>query len=45
VWKHLFASVEGRYSWAAADLDRDFTGFEPLDLSGFKFTAGINFLF
>jgi opacity protein-like surface antigen len=45
VWKHLFASVEGRYSWAAADLDRDFTGFEPLDLSGFKFTAGVNFLF
>jgi opacity protein-like surface antigen len=45
VWKHLFVSVEGRYTWAAADLDRDFTGFEPLDLSGFKFTAGINFLF
>jgi opacity protein-like surface antigen len=45
VWKHLFVSVEGRYTWAAADLDRDFTGFEPLDLSGFKFTAGVNFLF
>lgn len=45
VWKHLFVSVEGRYTWAASDLDRDFTGFEPLDLSGFKLTAGMNLLF
>ena len=45
VWKHVFVSVEGRYTWAASDLDRDFTGFEPLDLSGFKLTAGMNVLF
>lgn len=45
VWKHLFLSVEGRYTWAAADLDRDFTGFEPLDLTGFKLTFGMNLLF
>jgi hypothetical protein len=38
-------SVEGRYTWAASDLDRDFTGFEPLDLSGFKLTVGMNLLF
>ena len=45
VWKHLFLSFEGRYTWASADLGRDFTGFEPIDLSGFKLTAGVNLLF
>lgn len=31
---------EARYAWAKADLDRDFSGFKPIDLSGFATTLG-----
>ena len=41
----LFLTLEGRYVWAHADLDRDFSGFDPIDLAGFKLTAGVNLLF
>jgi len=35
-------SVEGRYQWARASLNaRDFSGFDPIDLSGFAVTSGI----
>ena len=35
-------SVEGRYQWARAALNsRDFSGFDPIDLSGFAVTSGI----
>jgi hypothetical protein len=34
-------SVEGRYQWAHASLNaRDFSGFDPIDLSGFAVTSG-----
>jgi hypothetical protein len=33
-------TTEGRYEWARAKLDADFSGFEPIDLSGVSFTAG-----
>ena len=45
VFKRLYFNVEGRYSWVKADLDQDFIDFEPIDLGGFRFGAGINFLF
>lgn len=32
---------EGRYTWASADLGRDFTGYDRIDLSGFAATAGV----
>lgn len=32
---------EGRYSWAEADMSKDFVDFEPIDLSGFQATVGI----
>ena len=45
VFKRLYVNVEGRYSWVKAELDQDFIDFEPMDLGGFRFGAGINFLF
>jgi len=40
-----FLSVEGRYLWSDADLGGDFLSFEPIDLSGARIGAGINFSF
>ena len=36
----FFITGEGRYSWAEAEMGRDFVGFEPIDLSGFQATVG-----
>lgn len=41
----LFLEVEGRYRWARAEPGGDFVGFETIDLSGAKVTAGISYLF
>ena len=43
--RRLFLSGEGRYLWSQAELGPDFTSFDPIDLTGFKLTAGINYLF
>ena len=45
VYKRLYLSLEGRYTWQHADLDQDFIDFEPMDLGGFRFGAGIHFVF
>ena len=45
VYRALYATVEGRYTKASAKLSPDFIDFDPIDLSGFKLAAGINFLF
>jgi hypothetical protein len=39
----MAVTVETRYEWAHAKLDRDFGGFEPIDLSGLTFTTGLTF--
>jgi hypothetical protein len=38
---HFYLTGEGRYSWAEAQMDRDFVGFQPIDLSGFQGTVGL----
>jgi hypothetical protein len=43
--RRLFATIEGRYSWASAELDTVFVDFEPIDLAGFRMSAGISFAF
>jgi hypothetical protein len=43
--RRLFLTAEARYLWAKAALGQDFTGFDRIDLSGAKVTAGVNFLF
>jgi hypothetical protein len=45
LYHRWFLTFDGRYVWAAADLGDDFERFEPIDLAGFRFGAGINVLF
>lgn len=41
----VFINMEAGYSWAQADLSRDFGGFQPIDLSNLRVVGGINFRF
>ena len=45
VFKRLYFTLEGRYTWVNADLEQDFIDFQPMDLGGIRFGAGINFVF
>jgi hypothetical protein len=45
VHRRTFVTVEARYLWAAASLQRRFEGFDPIDLAGLRVSAGINVLF
>jgi hypothetical protein len=45
VHRSMYVTAEGRYQWSSADLESDFVDFEPVDLSGFRFGAGIRFVF
>ena len=39
--QRLGISTEGRYIWSRADLGDDFSGFKPIDLSGFSTSVGL----
>ena len=45
VYRALFATIEGRYTKSSAKLSSDFIDFDPIDLSGFKVSAGLNLVF
>ncbi len=45
LFRSLYFAIEGRYSWASAELSDDFVGFDLLDLSGFHLSGGINVVF
>jgi hypothetical protein len=45
VWRGVALSMEGRYVWASADLGPDFSGFEPIDLSGLRLSSGVSLVF
>lgn len=45
VFKRVYVTVDGRYLWAADELGRDFIGFDPIDLAGFRLSGGVNFNF
>ena len=45
VYRRVYLQLEGRYTWAKGTLDRDFIDFDPIDLSGFRTTAGVSLLF
>jgi hypothetical protein len=45
VYRRLFVQFEGRYTWAKGTLGRDFIDFDPIDLAGFRTTAGVSLLF
>jgi hypothetical protein len=42
VARRLFTTFEGRYRWAKGNLDSQWVDFDPIDLSGFRLSAGIN---
>lgn len=45
VARRLLVTVDGRYQWAAATLNDTWVDFDPIDLSGFRLTGGVNVLF
>jgi hypothetical protein len=45
IYKRLYLSGEWRYLWSSGTLDRDFVDFAPIDLAGFKATAGLHYMF
>ena len=45
LFNRVFMSLEGRYTWSSATLDRDFVDFDPIDLKGFRFGAGFHYAF
>ena len=45
VLRRILISVDGRYQWAAGPLGNTWVDFDPLDLSGFKLSAGAHFVF
>lgn len=45
VWKRLFVTLDGRYTWLHSDLDADFSGFAGIDLAGFRGGTGISIVF
>jgi len=44
VLRRAYATFDARYTWASGDLGPDWIDFEPIDLSGFRVSAGINFI-
>jgi hypothetical protein len=45
LYRSLYGSVQGRYTAAKGTLGSDFIGFDPIDLSGVRLSAGIRVLF
>jgi len=43
--RRLFLDFQLRYEWAENDLEADFRGFDPIDLSGVRATGGLFFRF
>jgi len=41
---NLVLTIEARYAWADSELQPDFLGFDPIDLTGLGITAGIYWL-
>jgi len=45
VFRRLYATVDGRYLWAAGELGREWIDFDPIDLAWFRLSAGLNVVF
>jgi len=45
IWRGVFLDVEGRYLVAHGELERDFVGFDGIDLAGFRLSTGIHVSF
>lgn len=45
LYRALMGTIEARYLWANAPLGRSYERFDPIDLAGFRVSAGVNILF
>ena len=45
IFKAIYVNLDFRYYVADDDLDRDFEGFDPIELGGYRLTAGIQWHF
>ena len=45
IHRRTYVTLEGRYLWADARLQPRFERFDPIDLAGFRLSAGVNMLF
>jgi hypothetical protein len=45
IYRRLYATLDGRYLWAAGELGREWIDFDPIDLAGFRLSAGVNVVF
>ena len=45
IYRGLYVTVQGRYTKASGTLSSDFIDFDPIDLSGFRMSGGVNLLF
>jgi len=45
LYRSWFATFQARYTWADGEPGRDFVGFDPIDLSGFRLSVGANYVF
>lgn len=45
IYRGFYGAFQGRYTKASGELSSDFIDFDPIDLSGFRMSAGINILF
>ena len=44
VLRRAYVTFDARYIWASGDLGTDWIDFDPVDLSGFRASAGFNFM-
>jgi hypothetical protein len=44
VLRRAYVTFDARYIWASGDLGSDWIDFDPIDLSGFRLSAGFNFI-
>jgi hypothetical protein len=44
VLRRAYVTFDARYTWASGDLGPDWIDFDPIDLSGLRVSAGINFI-
>jgi hypothetical protein len=45
VFRKVYVTFEGRYTWSKATLGADFVDFDPIDLAGFRLGGGVKLAF
>jgi hypothetical protein len=45
LYRSSYINMDLRYSWAKHDLSGDFSGFDPIDLSGLRTTVGVSIFY